>query len=500
MKQRSASVSPRTAAARSPASIERDAKLYGMLLDAIPCSVLLFDRGMRVISVNRNFLQKSNRSESATLGRRLTEVFPPVILQQMQVAERIPEVFDRNAPTKGQRLAYRAPGLPMRVYYYSILPFSQEGVVESAMLLMEDVTEQARLGEDMRRAERHLASVVESASDMVLSTDTEGRILTWNNAAEKLSGCPFQEAKDRFFFDFCAEQHREEIKGVFASMAALRDPTPAEWTLVKKSGALVTVTWVCSPMTDDLSRPTGAVLVGRDLSLQRELEAQLRQSQKLAALGVMAGGIAHEVRNPLAICSSAAQFLLEDETAPGFHRECAEKIQNATLRASGIIENLLRFARPSAKIDMEQVDICSVLSNAVALVANEARMANIELRTEFADGPPVLINGNADLLTQVFLNLALNGIKAMPDGGTLTLVLRRTGIEALIEVTDTGCGISPADLESIFDPFFTTSPVGRGTGLGLSLCYAIVKQHFGAIEVNSVKGKGSTFTVRLPVS
>ena len=490
---------PRVPAVPPPASLERDAKLYGMLLDAIPCSVLLFDRGMRVISVNRNFLQKSGRSEDATLGRRLTEIFPLVILQQMDVVRRIPDIFDRDTPTEGQRLAYRAPGLPMRVYYYSILPFTQAGVVESAMLLMEDITEQARLSEDVRRAERHLASVVESASDMVLSTDTEGRILTWNNAAEKLSGCTFQEAKDRFFFEFCAEQHRDEIKGLFASVAALRDSTPAEWALVKKSGALVPVTWVCSPMKDEQSQPIGAVLAGRDLSLQRKLEAQLLQSQKLAALGVMAGGIAHEIRNPLAICSSAAQFLLEDGASPDFRKECAQKIQSAVLRTSNIIENLLRFARPTAKIEMEQVDLREILNDTLALIVSEARIDKIEMRTDFPGGP-VPINGNNDLLRQVFMNMALNGIKAMPKGGVLAFAIRRTRLEALVDITDTGCGIAAADLENIFDPFFTTSPVGQGVGLGLSLCYAIVKQHFGCIEVNSLKGKGSTFTVRFPVS
>jgi len=168
------------------------------------------------------------------------------------------------------------------------------------------------------------------------------------------------------------------------------------------------------------------------------------------------------------------------------------------LRASNIIENLLRFARPAAVVDMERIDLCSILRNAPALVANEARVQSIKVRAEFPDDLPVLINGDGNLLMQVFVNLVLNGIKSMPDGGTITLAVRRMGSEALADVTDTGCGISPADIESIFVPFFTTSPVGRGTGLGLSICYAIVKQHFGAIEVKSVEGKGSTFTVRLP--
>jgi PAS domain S-box-containing protein len=477
---------------------ERYEKLYGMLLDAIPSSILLIDRDMRIVSANQNFLEKSRRSMSDTINHRLEEVFPSTILEHMDITKRIRQVFNSNEPTMGERMTYRAPGIPMRIYYYSILPFSWSGVVENAMLLMEDVTEQIRLSEEVRRVERHLASVVESASDIVLSTDTEGRILTWNTAAEKVSGYGLDEVKGHFFFEYCAEGCHEEVKKVFSSKGARKNSRMAEWGLVTNDREVVPVSWVCSPMKDDLSRCIGIVAVGRDLTERRKFEMQLLQSQKLAALGVMAGGIAHEIRNPLAICSSAAQFLMDDDLSPEFMKECAEKIQVGIRRASGIIQSLLRFARPSATTQMEQVNLVSLLTETLTLVVNQARIQKITLRSDFPDRP-VPISGIAGLLQQAFMNLLLNAINAMPNGGTLSVSAEKSESEALVRVADTGHGISQEEMHKIFDPFYTTSPAGKGTGLGLSICYSIVKQHYGSIEVDSVEGKGSTFTVRLPI-
>jgi PAS domain S-box-containing protein len=475
----------------------RHERLYTMLLETIPSSVLLIDRDGRIVSANRNFLEKSRRSMSDTIGYRLDEVFPSGILDYMDLKRRILQVFEQNQPTGGERMTYRAPGLPLRIYYYRILPFSQKGIVENAMLLMDDVTEQVRLGEEVRRVERHLAGVVESASDIVLSTDTEGKILTWNTAAKKISGYTLDEANGRLFSQYCATDHIEEVLSAFSSMKRGRRSHSAEWTLVTKLGNTIPVSWVCSPMKDDSGHTVGIVAVGRDLTEQRKLEAQLIQSQKLSALGVMAGGIAHEIRNPLAVCSSAAQFLMEDDVALEFRKECAERIHWGVQKASTIIENLLRFARPGVITDLEHIDLPSVLKETLTLINNQAKLQKVELVTDFL-GEPVLIKGIPSLLQQVFMNLFLNAINAMPNGGRLTVSTEKDGHDVVVRVTDTGHGLSRKAISNIFDPFYTTSPVGQGTGLGLSLCYSIVKQHSGVIEVESVEGEGSTFTVRLP--
>jgi PAS domain S-box-containing protein len=486
------------AASASPKSPQRHQKLYEMLLEAIPSSVLLINRDLRIASVNRNFLEKMRRSPADTIGRRLDEVFPAIILDHVNIDGSLRQALEQNQSTRGERMTYRAPGIPLRIYYYSILPFSWNGKVEQAMLLMEDVTEQVRLSEEVRRVERHLASVVESARDMVLSTDNDGKILTWNTAAEHLSGFGFPEVKGRAFSDFCAPEQRAEMTRVFASLKTGQDSQMAEWDLVTRDGGQVQVSWVCSPLIDDRSKTVGVVAVGRDLTERRKFEAQLLQSQKLAALGVMAGGIAHEVRNPLAVCSSAAQFLMADPDDPELRQECAHKIHAGIGRACMIIENLLRFARPSVEMARQRTDLAAVLKETLSLVTAQARVQKIELVTQLTAGP-VWISGIEALLQQAFLNLFLNAIKAMPDGGVLTTTLDSDEDQVWVRISDTGNGISPQDLDKIFDPFYTTAAVGQGTGLGLSISYSIIKQHLGAIEVDSSVGAGATFTVRLPI-
>jgi PAS domain S-box-containing protein len=479
-------------------SLARYERLYTILLDAIPSSVLLIDKDMHIISANRNFLEKSRRSQSTTIGQHLEKVFPAVILDHTKLTSEIREAFERNQPTSGERMTYRAPGVPMRIYYYRILPFPGNQAAESAMLLMDDVTEQVQLGQEVRRIERHLASIVESASDIVLSTDIEGRIWTWNASATNLSGYPFHEVKEHFFSEYCTPVHQGEVERAFTSMKKGKGSQMAEWDLITKHGDSVPVSWVLSPMKDDSMQTAGIVAVGRDLTERRKFEAQLFRSQKLAALGVMAGGIAHEVRNPLAISSSAAQFLMDGDITPEFRKECIEKIQTGIQRASNIIENLLRFARPSEKSDMVELNILFLLNETLNLVKNQARIQKIAMKSHFPK-KPVLINGNPSLLQQVFMNLLLNAINAMPDGGTLDISVERMVNEVAVRFADTGYGLSKPEIEKIFDPFYTTSSVGKGTGLGLSISYSIIKQHSGTIEVESSEGEGSTFVVKLAV-
>ncbi|MDD5034348.1 MAG: PAS domain-containing protein [Methylococcaceae bacterium] len=475
-------------------SANRFELLYGMLLDAIPSSVLMVDEKLHIVSVNRNFLLKSQRGEAKTVGRPLAEVFPTIILENTDIERRIREVFRSGTSVKGQRMTYRAPGVPIRIYYYSILPIPSNQV----MLLMEDVTEQVRLSEEVRRVERHLASVVDSASDIVLSTDTEGRILTWNSAAEKLSGLTAHEVRGQYFFHFCGANEQQTVSTVFMRMKSGNDSHTTEFPLLTSNKDNILVSWVFSPMKDDYGQTVGAVVVGRDIAERRKLENQLRQSQKLAALGVMAGGIAHEIRNPLAVCYSAAEFLLMEDIPADFREDCSRKIQSGIQKASAIIENLLRFARPSPDTEMSQVDLSAVIRDTLELIANQAKVQQIKIQLDL-EKKPVLVRGVSGLLQQVFMNIFLNAINAMPEGGLLSIIEEIFEAEVAVRISDTGVGIQESDLDKIFDPFHTSSPVGKGTGLGLSICYSIVQQHLGAIHAQSTPGEGTTLTVRLPL-
>jgi signal transduction histidine kinase len=271
-----------------------------------------------------------------------------------------------------------------------------------------------------------------------------------------------------------------------------------EFNLINHSdNGKILISWVFSPMKDDFSKTIGTVVVGRDLAERRKLELQLRQSQKLTALGVMASGIAHEIRNPMAICSSSAQFLQEESISKEFQKECARKIQTNIQKASVIIENLLRFARSSLDTEMIEVDLISVLNETIELVVNQAKVQKIKMQMS-THKKIILVLGVPGLLQQVFMNIFLNAINAMPNGGTLDIKVTTIGDRVNVRINDTGIGIPPSELENIFDPFHTSSPVGQGTGLGLSICYSIIRQHLGSIQAESQLGQGASIIITLP--
>jgi len=480
-------------------SFSRHAKLFEMLLEAIPSSVLLIDSQMRIVAANRNFLEKNRKLREQAIGARLQDLLPEPLIEFMDITARVRQVFDHKMTTRGGRMTYRAPGVPLRVYYYSILPFLWQGQVENVMLLMDDVTEQIRLGEEVVKAQRHLAGIVESAWDIILSTDSEGIVLTWNTAAERLTGFRSHEICGALFFDLFQTELRQEIRRILKKVAGQGESQVGEWDLITKTNECLPIGWIFSAMKDENNRAVGIVAIGRDLRERKVLEMELLKSQKLAALGVMAGGIAHEIRNPLAVSYSSAQFLLEDSIDPEFSNVCVHKILSGIEKASTIIQDLLKFARPSSSSDMEQLDLVSVLNDAVKLVVNQAKIQKVQVAVENR-AHEVWVLGQANLLQQVFVNLFLNGLNAMTEGGELNIHVEKTQNEALIKISDTGVGIPKQDLERIFDPFYTSASVGKGTGLGLSICHSIiVKQHLGKIEVDSEEGKGSTFCVSLPI-
>jgi len=467
------------------------------ILESIPSSLVVIDRSLRILSVNRNFLEKTRREAQATLGHKIQEVFPQVLLDYTRLDQRVRGIFRTGRTVDGGKVAYRAPGLATRIYYYRLVPLKAATSVENVMLLMDDITEREQLGEEVRRVERHLASLVECANDLVISLDPQGMVVSWNRAAERVSGLRAEKVHGHSLLSLCAPEGQPVMADMLQRLARGEAVQNAEVNLLTADGREVPIAWSCSPMGDDSGGVAGIVAVGRDLTERRQLEAQLIQSAKMASLGVMAGGIAHELRNPLGVISAGAQLLLERPDDGQLRGESAQRIHAATQRASLIIENLLKFARPTSE-RMTKVDLHSVLEETLALLAHQMILHKVTLYKEIQADLP-MVYGNAALLQQVFTNLFLNAQNAMPEGGTLTVSTPSTDSgEVEIRFSDTGRGIPPENLPRVFDPFFTTMPVGEGIGLGLSISYSIVRQHQGTIRVESQVGQGTTFAIRLP--
>jgi PAS domain S-box-containing protein len=252
-------------------------------------------------------------------------------------------------------------------------------------------------------------------------------------------------------------------------------------------------TWSESDIT--MLRTVGEILA--NVLERQHTELQLVQSAKMASLGIMAGGIAHELRNPLGVIYAAAQLMRDRQHEHTLREDGIDRILAASRRASQIVDGLLTFARPGDG-QMRTMDVRAALADALALVSHRLDEAHVRLSHTYALGLPPIV-GNSGMLAQVFANLVLNACNAMPDGGTL-MVTTRLATEGRVEVifTDSGVGIPPENLPRVFDPFFTTMPVGKGTGLGLTISYSIVQRHGGTIGVESQPGGGTRVTVRLP--
>lgn len=469
-----------------------------MLICLVPFSLILVDRSLCVVSANRNFLLKGKRNAMDTIGAQIHEVFPDTILEHTQLENKIRAVFGTGLPLPGAQMTYRAPGINTRTYYYSVVPLLLGRMVEHVMLVMDDITEKVQLIEKARMVERHLATVVESANDLIVSTDDCGGIVSWSRSVERISGYQASEVRGRMLDELCDTAQREDMKSMIQRLVDGSAVQFQEINLVSRFGRLVPVDWSCSPILDDADKVSGVVAVGRDLTERRAFEQRIFQSEKLAALGVMAGGIAHELRNPLAVSFSAAQFLSEPSNSPEFQRECVNKILGGIRRSSEIIENLLRFARPAPGDNVGVLDMSALTRETISVLAPQAKLHKIMVQGKYADAP-VQVSGNNNLLQQVLMNLILYAFQSMHNGGKVEIEVESIADIAMIQVTDSGCGIPTANLSRVFDPFFTTQPVGKGTGLGLSICHTIVRQHGGEIGLDSLEGKGSTFTVRLPL-
>lgn len=247
----------------------------------------------------------------------------------------------------------------------------------------------------------------------------------------------------------------------------------------------------------------GVLQVYRDRTVAQQLQNQLAQHEKLAAIGLLAGGIAHELNNPIGGILVFAQMLLREMEKESGHYQDVVEIEAAAQRCKSIIQSLLEFARQQpinqkATLNQEAVDIREAVLSAVKLSRVGRTGSQVDIEEDWAT-ETLTVTGNRNRVTQVFLNLVQNAFQAMPDGGTLTLSSRKQGQHVIVEVKDTGIGIAPNHIKKIFDPFFTSKSTEEGTGLGLSICHGIVEDMGGRIEVESQVNKGSVFRVILPL-
>jgi len=351
-------------------------------------------------------------------------------------------------------------------------------------------------GERHRHArERMLATALATMDQPVFVLSLDRRVLYANDAAVREYGYSLDElttmAVDVLVASTVPSRSKDERSRMSANVVV------AEHVHRRRDGTQFPATVALSFIRQDNGVPIGHVLSVRNLTDERRIAEQLRQSEKLAALGELVAGVAHELNNPLAGISAFAHILLEEPLTPD-QRESARLIKREADRAVGVIRDLLLFSRKDGPSTVP-VDINGLVQLTLRLRAYSLRSSGVEVETHLDSALPELA-GDDQKLQQVILNLVVNAEYAMRRMATKRLVIRtsREGDAVVTEVSDTGTGMSDETLQRVFEPFFTTKPAGEGTGLGLSVSYGIIEAHGGTITVESAPGRGTTFRIVLP--
>jgi two-component system nitrogen regulation sensor histidine kinase GlnL len=352
-------------------------------------------------------------------------------------------------------------------------------------------------------------AVLAGLPDAVIAVDTSLRVVFWNAAAEVLTERSARRAEGRLVKEvFPAEA--SVVRRLGETLATGESRSEPEALVERTDGRPVPVSIVTAPLFGRAGVVEAAVAVLRDLSRIRQLEAEVRRGETLAAAGRMAVGLAHEIRNPLGAIRGAVQLLRRELGSESRFAEYTDVLLTEVDRVNRIIEMLLDLARP-VQLRLVPLNLHQLLEGVALLAEEGARERNVALVRRYDPSlPPIL--GDEDRLLQVFHNLVRNALDAMKDGGRLTLTTRvslnplfgkmdlgagqRNMVEAII--ADEGAGIPAAARAKIFDPFFTTKD--KGLGLGLAICHRILEEHRGAIQVESTEGRGTAVTCFLPIA
>ena len=335
-------------------------------------------------------------------------------------------------------------------------------------------------------------NIVESLNVGVLSVDLEGIVESWNTRMEQLFGVTRQESVGRQLSSLLPEELAREI----AARGDQEQITGIYKQRLQHQGKSLTLNVSITPLVSKSNERIGRLLLFDDVTQRERMEEQMSQTEKLTSLGLLAAGVAHEVNTPLAVISNYIQMLAKQMPEGDPRQSIIEKIVKQTFRASEIVNNLLNFSRTGAP-ETADIDVNRVVEETLSLVAHPLKASHIQVMKQLGEPLPA-VRGSANKLQQVFLNLFLNARDAMPGGGMLEVRTAAHNGSVEIEVADTGGGIAREHIHRIFDPFFTTKASGRGTGLGLSVSYGIIKEHAGKIDVRSTPGKGTSFHVEFP--
>jgi len=502
-----------------------EALLSAELLESLPDAIVAVDGDGTILQVNSQSQELFGYERDELIGQKV----------EMLVPESFRHQHHRHRENFSQAPKTRRMGADLDLYgrrrngsefpvEVSLSPIATENGT-FVLSAIRDITDRKRIEEELRRAHEELqrrtieqlgeyrsrlASIIDSSEDAILSKGLDGTVTSWNKGAERIYGYTPEEVVGKHISLLLPADRPDEIPEILRRIARGERVEHHESIRVTKDGRHLNVSVTVSPLRDVSGEIVGASAIARDITAQKRAENQLRQSQKMEAIGRLAGGVAHDFNNILGIINACTEFLRDRIDPAAEPLLYVENIRKATERGAGLTKQLLAFSRTPA-IQPRLLDLNDQLREITKLL-RPLLGDDIEILI-VPKSSSAIVEADPNQLDQIVVNLAVNARDAMPRGGKFILetsVVRfdepfaeqlqpmTAGEYVLLSVSDTGSGMDAATASRIFEPFFTTKGLDRGTGLGLATVYGIVQQSAGHILVYSELGQGTTFKIYLP--
>jgi histidine kinase len=482
-------------------ALQKSKEEYQTLFEEVPCQISVQDRDFRIIQVNRVFSER--------FGDRLGEYCYRAYKDRDEVCPVCPVegTFRDAQPHFSEEVVLGKDGAPVYILVSTSPILNEEGEVVAAIEMSTDITQVRLLEQELKRSEEKYRTLFNSDPNPIFVLDLETlQIKEANERALKFYGFAGNEILGKSFLELSERQEWDRLRKV---------PWEREGAVYKvrqytneTESIMVNIRY---SSLKDIGQDT-VIVTTSDVTERVKSEEQLIQAGKMATLGEMSAGVAHELNQPLSVIKTSASFLSKkidrnEPVAPDILRELADEMDSQVDRASLIINHLRQFGR---KTDIRKVNVQlnDCISGTFTVLGRQLEIHGIKVELDLdKELPP--IKGDRNRLEQVFLNLIMNARDAMDEKqelagqdveNVLKISSKREGQQVVVKISDTGPGMSEAVKEKIFEPFFTTKPVGKGTGLGLSISFGIVRDYDGIIEVQSVEGQGTTFSVSFPAA